>query len=69
MVHIIDTEHPWDVYSVNSGHAEVITCLEWDQSGEPRPRAPSPSLAAGSPSSPRSHALRGCACPHHGFVS
>lgn len=34
MVHIIDTEHPWDVYSVNSGHAEVITCLEWDQSGE-----------------------------------
>uniref|UniRef100_A0A8B9SUT1 Mediator of RNA polymerase II transcription subunit 16 n=1 Tax=Anas platyrhynchos TaxID=8839 RepID=A0A8B9SUT1_ANAPL len=33
MVHIIDTEHPWDVYSVNSGHAEVITCLEWDQSG------------------------------------
>ncbi|NXX99305.1 MED16 polymerase, partial [Centropus bengalensis] len=34
MVHIIDTEHPWDVYSVNSGHTEVITCLEWDQSGE-----------------------------------
>ncbi|KAM3656512.1 mediator of RNA polymerase II transcription subunit 16 isoform 1-T1 [Ammospiza maritima maritima] len=33
MVHIIDTEHPWDVYSVNSGHTEVITCLEWDQSG------------------------------------
>lgn len=35
MVHIIDTEHPWDVYSVNSGHVEAITCLEWDQSGEP----------------------------------
>uniref|UniRef100_A0A8V1AC00 Mediator of RNA polymerase II transcription subunit 16 n=1 Tax=Gallus gallus TaxID=9031 RepID=A0A8V1AC00_CHICK len=33
MVHIIDTEHPWDVYSVNSGHVEAITCLEWDQSG------------------------------------
>uniref|UniRef100_A0A8C5ITG2 Mediator of RNA polymerase II transcription subunit 16 n=1 Tax=Junco hyemalis TaxID=40217 RepID=A0A8C5ITG2_JUNHY len=33
MVHIIDTEHPWDVYSVNSSHTEVITCLEWDQSG------------------------------------
>uniref|UniRef100_A0A4W5P0B2 Mediator of RNA polymerase II transcription subunit 16 n=1 Tax=Hucho hucho TaxID=62062 RepID=A0A4W5P0B2_9TELE len=33
MVHIIDTEHPWDVYSINSGHAEVISCLEWDQSG------------------------------------
>uniref|UniRef100_A0A8C7NDE7 Mediator of RNA polymerase II transcription subunit 16 n=1 Tax=Oncorhynchus mykiss TaxID=8022 RepID=A0A8C7NDE7_ONCMY len=33
MVHIIDTEHPWDVYSINSGHGEVISCLEWDQSG------------------------------------
>ncbi|KAE8277301.1 Mediator of RNA polymerase II transcription subunit 16 Mediator complex subunit 16 [Larimichthys crocea] len=33
MIHIIDTEHPWDVYSINSGHAEVISCLEWDQSG------------------------------------
>uniref|UniRef100_A0A8C8GQE1 Mediator of RNA polymerase II transcription subunit 16 n=1 Tax=Oncorhynchus tshawytscha TaxID=74940 RepID=A0A8C8GQE1_ONCTS len=33
MVHIIDTEHPWDVYSIYSGHAEVISCLEWDQSG------------------------------------
>lgn len=35
MIHIIDTEHPWDVYSINSGHSEVISCLEWDQSGEP----------------------------------
>ncbi|CAB1324575.1 unnamed protein product [Coregonus sp. 'balchen'] len=26
MVHIIDTEHPWDVYSINSGHAEFISC-------------------------------------------
>lgn len=34
MIHIIDTEHPWDVYSINSGHSEVISCLEWDQSGE-----------------------------------
>ncbi|KAJ8277466.1 hypothetical protein GJAV_G00075460 [Gymnothorax javanicus] len=33
MIHIIDTEHPWDVYSINSGHMEVISCLEWDQSG------------------------------------
>ncbi|MGH0120772.1 UNVERIFIED_CONTAM: hypothetical protein FKN15_027138 [Acipenser sinensis] len=33
MIHIIDTEHPWDIYSINSGHNEVITCLEWDQSG------------------------------------
>lgn len=33
MIHIIDTEHPWDVYSINSGHSEVISCLEWDQSG------------------------------------
>ncbi|KAF3834647.1 hypothetical protein F7725_027205 [Dissostichus mawsoni] len=32
MIHIIDTEHPWDVYSINSGHTEVISCLEWDQS-------------------------------------
>lgn len=36
MIHIIDTEHPWDVYSINSGHSEVISCLEWDQSGELR---------------------------------
>lgn len=35
MIHIIDTEHPWDVFSINSGHSEVISCLEWDQSGEP----------------------------------
>lgn len=34
MIHIIDSEHPWDVYSINSGHTEVISCLEWDQSGE-----------------------------------
>ncbi|ROL47727.1 Mediator of RNA polymerase II transcription subunit 16 [Anabarilius grahami] len=33
MIHIIDTDHPWDVYSINSGHNEVISCLEWDQSG------------------------------------
>ncbi|XP_048353108.1 mediator of RNA polymerase II transcription subunit 16 isoform X2 [Sphaerodactylus townsendi] len=33
MIHMIDTEHPWDVYSINSGHVETITCLEWDQSG------------------------------------
>ncbi|XP_041059988.1 mediator of RNA polymerase II transcription subunit 16 isoform X1 [Carcharodon carcharias] len=33
MIHILDTEHPWDVYSINSGHHEVITSLEWDQSG------------------------------------
>ncbi|XP_051957194.1 mediator of RNA polymerase II transcription subunit 16-like [Xyrauchen texanus] len=33
MIHIIDTDHPWDVYSINSGHTEVISCLEWDQSG------------------------------------
>lgn len=35
MIHIIDTEHPWDVYCISSGHTEVISCLEWDQSGEP----------------------------------
>lgn len=34
MIHIIDTEHPWDVYCISSGHTEVISCLEWDQSGE-----------------------------------
>ncbi|KAM9762464.1 mediator of RNA polymerase II transcription subunit 16 [Menidia menidia] len=33
MIHIIDTEHPWDVFSISSGHSEVISCLEWDQSG------------------------------------
>ncbi|XP_017333137.1 mediator of RNA polymerase II transcription subunit 16 [Ictalurus punctatus] len=33
MIHIIDSEHPWDVYSISSGHTEVISCLEWDQSG------------------------------------
>ncbi|XP_077573859.1 mediator of RNA polymerase II transcription subunit 16 isoform X1 [Stigmatopora nigra] len=33
VIHIMDTEHPWDVYSISSGHAEVISCLEWDQSG------------------------------------
>lgn len=34
MIHIIDTDHPWDVYSINSGHNEIISCLEWDQSGQ-----------------------------------
>lgn len=34
MIHILDTEHPWEVHSVNSGHSEAITCLEWDQSGD-----------------------------------
>lgn len=34
MIHILDTEHPWEVHSVSSGHSEAITCLEWDQSGE-----------------------------------
>ncbi|XP_028351703.1 mediator of RNA polymerase II transcription subunit 16 [Physeter macrocephalus] len=33
MIHILDTEHPWDVHSVCSEHSEAITCLEWDQSG------------------------------------
>lgn len=33
MIHILDTEHPWDVFSINSGHDDVISCLEWDQSG------------------------------------
>ncbi|KAM5230823.1 mediator of RNA polymerase II transcription subunit 16 isoform 1-T2 [Hipposideros larvatus] len=33
LIHILDTEHPWDVHSINSGHSEAITCLEWDQSG------------------------------------
>lgn len=33
LIHILDTEHPWDVHSINSGHCEAITCLEWDQSG------------------------------------
>uniref|UniRef100_A0A8C9ULJ3 Mediator of RNA polymerase II transcription subunit 16 n=1 Tax=Spermophilus dauricus TaxID=99837 RepID=A0A8C9ULJ3_SPEDA len=32
-IHILDTEHPWDVHSVSSQHHEAITCLEWDQSG------------------------------------
>lgn len=36
MIHILDTEHPWEVHSVSSGHSEAITCLEWDQSGEAR---------------------------------
>lgn len=34
MIHILDTEHPWEVHSVPSGHSEAITCLEWDQSGK-----------------------------------
>ncbi|XP_052021796.1 mediator of RNA polymerase II transcription subunit 16 isoform X2 [Apodemus sylvaticus] len=33
LIHILDTEHPWEVHSVSSGHSEAITCLEWDQSG------------------------------------
>ncbi|KAJ7308290.1 hypothetical protein JRQ81_008820 [Phrynocephalus forsythii] len=33
LIHILDTEHPWDVHSINSGHVEIVTCLEWDQSG------------------------------------
>nr|KAF6401749.1 mediator complex subunit 16 [Rousettus aegyptiacus] len=33
LIHILDTEHPWDVHSINSEHSEAITCLEWDQSG------------------------------------
>ncbi|KAG8519206.1 Mediator of RNA polymerase II transcription subunit 16, partial [Galemys pyrenaicus] len=33
MIHILDTEHPWDVHSISSEHSEAITCLEWDQSG------------------------------------
>ncbi|XP_014395542.1 PREDICTED: mediator of RNA polymerase II transcription subunit 16 [Myotis brandtii] len=34
LIHILDTEHPWDVHSISSEHSEAITCLEWDQSGE-----------------------------------
>ncbi|KAF7237110.1 Mediator of RNA polymerase II transcription subunit 16 [Varanus komodoensis] len=34
MIHILDTEHPWDVCSIDTGHVEIVTCLEWDQSGE-----------------------------------
>lgn len=37
MIHILDTEHPWDVHSIRSEHSEAITCLEWDQSGEGSP--------------------------------
>ncbi|PNI16970.1 MED16 isoform 9, partial [Pan troglodytes] len=33
MIHILDTEHPWDLHSIPSEHREAITCLEWDQSG------------------------------------
>uniref|UniRef100_A0A8C9DT91 Mediator of RNA polymerase II transcription subunit 16 n=1 Tax=Prolemur simus TaxID=1328070 RepID=A0A8C9DT91_PROSS len=33
VIHILDTEHPWDLHSVASEHSEAITCLEWDQSG------------------------------------
>uniref|UniRef100_A0A2K5LMJ0 Mediator of RNA polymerase II transcription subunit 16 n=1 Tax=Cercocebus atys TaxID=9531 RepID=A0A2K5LMJ0_CERAT len=33
MIHILDTEHPWDLHSISSEHREAITCLEWDQSG------------------------------------
>ncbi|XP_070347142.1 mediator of RNA polymerase II transcription subunit 16 isoform X1 [Equus asinus] len=33
MIHILDTEHPWEVHSISSEHSEAITCLEWDQSG------------------------------------
>nr|XP_030701414.1 mediator of RNA polymerase II transcription subunit 16 isoform X3 [Globicephala melas] len=33
VIHILDTEHPWDVHSICSGHSEAVTCLEWDQSG------------------------------------
>uniref|UniRef100_A0A2K6S9R3 Mediator of RNA polymerase II transcription subunit 16 n=1 Tax=Saimiri boliviensis boliviensis TaxID=39432 RepID=A0A2K6S9R3_SAIBB len=33
MIHILDTEHPWDLHSIPSEHQEAITCLEWDQSG------------------------------------
>lgn len=34
LIHILDTEHPWDVHSIDSEHSEAITCLEWDQSGD-----------------------------------
>ncbi|KAB0391021.1 hypothetical protein E2I00_006589, partial [Balaenoptera physalus] len=30
MIHILDTEHPWDVHSIRSEHSEAVTCLEWD---------------------------------------
>lgn len=48
MIHILDTEHPWDVHSVNSEHSEAITCLEWDQSGEDRSGAGGPAWLRGT---------------------
>lgn len=48
MIHILDTEHPWEVHSVSSGHSEAITCLEWDQSGEAMRFAPNSEPGAGA---------------------
>lgn len=52
MIHILDTEHPWDVHSVNSEHSEAITCLEWDQSGEEGPGDRSSCVAEGDSDAP-----------------
>ncbi|KAB1279377.1 Mediator of RNA polymerase II transcription subunit 16 [Camelus dromedarius] len=39
VIHILDTEHPWDVHSLSSEHSEAITCLEWDPAGSWLPPA------------------------------
>nr|ACB88909.1 mediator complex subunit MED16 variant MED16_i30 [Homo sapiens] len=55
MIHILDTEHPWDLHSIPSEHHEAITCLEWDQSGSRLLSAtPEPSCPSATPQLPLS---------------
>ncbi|XP_021563976.1 mediator of RNA polymerase II transcription subunit 16, partial [Carlito syrichta] len=35
MIHILDTEHPWDVHSIPSEHSEAITCVGSVVEGDP----------------------------------
>lgn len=65
MIHILDTEHPWEVHSVSSGHSEAITCLEWDQSGE---AARSTLIDSQSLSSTKSRGAGCRSCPFGGLL-
>ncbi|XP_033118027.1 mediator of RNA polymerase II transcription subunit 16-like [Anneissia japonica] len=32
-IHILDPDRPWEIYSIDSGHEEMITSLKWNASG------------------------------------
>ncbi|XP_071947500.1 mediator of RNA polymerase II transcription subunit 16-like [Antedon mediterranea] len=32
-IHILDPDRPWEIYSITSGHKEIITSLKWNGSG------------------------------------